>query len=75
MSSNRAYVRIDSVSSDGDQTTDFVLRSEFEIPPSWKPLHVVGVYGTYTSGQIGLDRNGEFDTASDVTWSITVDRQ
>jgi hypothetical protein len=58
---NPAYVRIESLNSDGERATEYDLATDFEVPPSWVPTGA----GTYiwTAPE------------SDISWEIQVINQ
>lgn len=63
-----SQVRITQVSSDGETVVDFAWRDQFQVPHTWKPINVVGIYGEY-------EYAGSEAAAQDhINWTITVDR-
>lgn len=65
---SNSMVRITQVSNDGESFEDFAWRDQFEVPASWQPIAVQGVYGRYSF--VGSEASGQ----DHVSWSITVDR-
>lgn len=60
-----SYVRVESVSEDGEHVIEIVPRGEFEVPPTWREVWTQGIYGRYACG--GTD-------TQPVTWEIEVMR-
>lgn len=63
-----SQVRITQVSSDGERVVDYAWRDQFEIPASWRPVHVTGIYGEYSF--VGSEASAQ----DHVAWTITVER-